>query len=100
MKYLIKNGALVSSAGRCRADLLTQDGKIAQIGQGLSAEDAQVIDASGKYIFPGFIDTTPILTWTRGIFTQRTISPRGRKPPLPAEPRPSWILPPSKKAKR
>lgn len=57
MKYLIKNGALVSSAGRCRADLLTQDGKIAQIGQGLSAEDAQVIDASGKYIFPGFIDT-------------------------------------------
>ena len=57
MKYLIKNGAVVSSAGRCRADLLTQDGKIAQIGQGLSAEDAQVIDASGKYIFPGFIDT-------------------------------------------
>lgn len=57
MRYLFKNGTLVSSSGCCQADLLTDGEKIAQIGRGVSAEDAQVIDASGKYIFPGFIDT-------------------------------------------
>lgn len=57
MKYLFKNGSLVSSAGCFQADLLTEGEKIAQIGVELSAEDAQVIDVSGKYIFPGFIDT-------------------------------------------
>ncbi len=56
MKYLFKNGVLVSSAGCFQADLLIQGEKIAQIGQELSVKDAQEIDVSGKYIFHGFID--------------------------------------------
>ncbi len=56
MKYLFKNGVLVSSAGCFQADLLIQGEKIAQIGQELSVKDAQEIAVSGNYIFHGFID--------------------------------------------
>ena len=38
------------------ADLLLIDGKIAEIGTGLSADGANVIDASGKWVTPGVID--------------------------------------------
>jgi len=38
------------------ADLLLVDGKIAEIGTGLSADGADVIDASGKWVTPGVID--------------------------------------------
>ncbi len=37
-------------------DILLRDGKIARIGQNLSAGNATVIDASGKYVMPGIID--------------------------------------------
>lgn len=57
MRYLFKNGTLVSSAGCFRADLLIDREKIVQVGQDLSAGDAQEVDVSGRYIFPGFIDT-------------------------------------------
>jgi imidazolonepropionase-like amidohydrolase len=38
------------------ADLLLVDGKIAEIGTGLSADGADVVDASGKWVTPGVID--------------------------------------------
>jgi len=38
------------------ADILLKDGKIIEIGTGLSADGAEVIDASGKWITPGVID--------------------------------------------
>ena len=38
------------------ADILLSDGKIARIGANLSADGAQVIDATGKWITPGVID--------------------------------------------
>lgn len=38
------------------ADVLMVDGKIAEVGTGLSAAGAQVIDASGKWVTPGIID--------------------------------------------
>ncbi|UQN09944.1 dihydropyrimidinase [Deinococcus sp. QL22] len=54
---LIQNGELVSDGRRYKADLLIDGETIAQIGENLTApEGARVIDASGKYIFPGFID--------------------------------------------
>ncbi|GGR02304.1 dihydropyrimidinase [Deinococcus ruber] len=57
MTILIQNGEIVSDGQRYRADLLIEGEKIAQIGENLTApEGARVIDASGKYIFPGFID--------------------------------------------
>ena len=37
--------------------LLIEDGKIAQIGVGLTAEDAQIIDAQGTTVIPGLLDS-------------------------------------------
>ena len=38
------------------ADVLLVDGKIAEVGTGLSAADADVVDAAGKWVTPGIID--------------------------------------------
>ena len=38
------------------ADVLLVDGKIAEVGTGLSAAGAETIDASGKWVTPGIID--------------------------------------------
>ncbi len=37
-------------------DLLVKEGKIAEIGKDLESGTAEIIDLSGKYLFPGFID--------------------------------------------
>ncbi len=56
--YVIQNGTLYTMDGQgvIQADLRVKDGKITQIGQGLSTEGAQVIDAAGKCVTPGFVD--------------------------------------------
>ena len=57
MTLLIQNGEIVSDGRRYKADILVEGEKIAQIGEHLPVpEGAQVIDASGRYVFPGFID--------------------------------------------
>lgn len=57
MSLLIKNGEIVTAASRMRADIYCEGESITQIGQGLEAPPgAEVIDATGKYVFPGFID--------------------------------------------
>ena len=57
MKRLIKNGTVVDATGRQITDLFIADGKIAARGQALPADDStDVIDASGRYVFPGGID--------------------------------------------
>ncbi len=56
MKLLIKNGTVINSNGKSKADVLVTDGVITAIGSGLCAEDAQVVDAAGKYVLPGAID--------------------------------------------
>jgi len=57
MSLLIKNGEVVTAGGRQRADVLCEGEKVVAIGQGLEAPaGAEVIDAAGKYVFPGFID--------------------------------------------
>jgi len=38
------------------ADILLVDGRIAEIGSGLSAADANIVDATGKWVTPGVID--------------------------------------------
>ena len=38
------------------ADVLLRDGKIAAVGQGLTAPDARVIDGTGKHVTAGIID--------------------------------------------
>jgi len=57
VSLLIKNGEIVTAASRMRADIYCEDETITRIGQNLDAPaGAQVIDATGKYVFPGFID--------------------------------------------
>jgi dihydropyrimidinase len=57
MRILIKNGTIVRSTGRKKADVLVRDGKIAKIAANIDAAADRVIDATGCYIFAGFIDT-------------------------------------------
>ncbi|MGM9603831.1 MAG: amidohydrolase family protein [Faecousia sp.] len=54
--YVIKNATVytMSDDGVVKADILVENGKIAAIGENLSAET--VIDAAGKVITPGFVD--------------------------------------------
>ena len=56
MKYLLKNGMIVSGEGTRQADVLTDGEKIVKIGENLNDPDAEVLDISGKLVFPGFID--------------------------------------------
>ncbi|HEY3368653.1 MAG TPA: dihydroorotase [Symbiobacteriaceae bacterium] len=58
MTMLIRNGRLVDPASGVdrTADILVENGRIKAIGQGLPEVGAQVIDASGKVVAPGFID--------------------------------------------
>jgi 5-methylthioadenosine/S-adenosylhomocysteine deaminase len=42
---------------RPHTDVLVVDGRIAEIGSGLSVADAEEIDGSGRILLPGFVDT-------------------------------------------
>ncbi len=57
MSILIQNGTLFLPAGPEKADLRLEGEKIAQIGPDLPQGGSRVIDAAGKLVFPGFIDT-------------------------------------------
>ena len=57
MSLLIKNGRIITATEDYVADIYVEDETITTIGENLSAdENAEVIDASGKFVFPGFID--------------------------------------------
>ena len=56
MKYLLKNGTVISGAGTRKQDVLVEGEKIIKVGEELSQPDAKVVDVSGKLLFPGFID--------------------------------------------
>lgn len=58
MNLLIKGGTVVNPAKEQHevADVLVKDGKIAAIGQNLSADGADVYDATGLVVAPGLID--------------------------------------------
>ncbi|WP_035615460.1 dihydropyrimidinase [Haloferula sp. BvORR071] len=57
MTLLIRNGDIITSKERRTADILCENGVITAIGRDLQTPDgAEVIDATGKYVFPGFID--------------------------------------------
>lgn len=56
MKLLFKGGTLISGSGREQLDLLIEDEKISAVGKDLEETGAEVVDVSGKFLFPGFID--------------------------------------------
>jgi dihydropyrimidinase len=54
---IIVNGRVVTATDTYTADVAINDGKIAAIGQSLPRENAtKIIDAAGRYVFPGGID--------------------------------------------
>ncbi len=58
-KTLIHGGILCTMTGKndiFTGDVLVEDGKISQVAPTITAEDAEVIDASGYYVMPGLID--------------------------------------------
>ena len=58
MTLLIKNGQIIDGLGRpaSKNDVLVKNEKIAAIGNFPRYKADETIDASGSYIFPGFID--------------------------------------------
>ncbi|MGG3571591.1 dihydropyrimidinase [Bacillus gobiensis] len=56
MAKLIKGGTIVTASDMYEADVLIEDEKIAAIGTDLDTEEAEIIDATGNYLFPGGID--------------------------------------------
>ena len=66
----IKNGIINTiTNGIIQDDILVQNGKIIEIGKNIVAPlEAEIIDAQGKFIFPGFIDAhTHLGLWEDGM---------------------------------
>ena len=57
MTLIVKNGEIVTPSARFRGDIWCEGETIIRIGADLAPPpDAEVIDARGKLVFPGFID--------------------------------------------
>ena len=57
MSLLIRNGTIVTADDTFVGDVLCEGETIAAVGFDLQVpEGAEVVDATGKYVFPGFID--------------------------------------------
>lgn len=56
--FLIKGGTIVNPGGQRlpNTDILIRNNRIVAIGAGATAQGAKVIDAAGKFIYPGMID--------------------------------------------
>src|ERR1700722_19733133 len=57
-QLLIRNGRVIdpASATDMPADVLIQDGVIAAVGAGIEAPGAEILDAAGLIVAPGFVD--------------------------------------------
>ena len=60
MSLLIKNGRVITATDDIHSDIYCQSETITRIEPNIDASslpaDTEIIDASGKYVFPGFID--------------------------------------------
>lgn len=58
MMILLKNGHVVDPAQNLngKADILLEGDRIVAVGPELTAENAQVLDLTGKVVMPGFVD--------------------------------------------
>ncbi|TDD63093.1 amidohydrolase [Kribbella antibiotica] len=76
MRTLVQGGLVIDTAPevtvRRGVDVLIEDGRIAAVGAGLPADGASVIDARGRIVLPGFVDTHRHVWQTalRGIGTE------------------------------
>jgi len=56
MSILIKNGRVITAVDDYMADVFIENETVTLIGNNLEMEADEVIDASGKYLFPGGLD--------------------------------------------
>lgn len=56
MKRLFRGGTVVSGDGLKKMDVLVKGEKILAMGEDLKFKDAEIVDVTGKLLFPGFID--------------------------------------------
>ncbi len=57
MSLMVRGGEIITADSRYVADILVEGEQITAIGRDLSAPaGTRVIDATGRYVFPGFID--------------------------------------------
>ncbi|HVN53427.1 MAG TPA: dihydropyrimidinase [Anaerolineaceae bacterium] len=56
MSFLIKSGTLITASETFVADILVDREIIQEIGSELDAPNAEVVDATGKLVFPGGVD--------------------------------------------
>jgi len=56
MKTLLKGGIVVSGTSSEYKDVLIEGEKIIKVEAGIADPDAEIVDVSGKLLFPGFID--------------------------------------------
>jgi dihydropyrimidinase len=57
MELIIKGGKIVTPTDTYKADIGVDDGKIVAIGKDLPGSAKDVVDANGKYVIPGAIDS-------------------------------------------
>jgi cytosine/adenosine deaminase-related metal-dependent hydrolase len=60
-RILLRGGCVLTLGAKtpnfAQADLLVDDGRVAEVGPGLRARDAEVVDATDTIVMPGFVDT-------------------------------------------
>jgi cytosine/adenosine deaminase-related metal-dependent hydrolase len=60
-RILLRGGCVLTLGARTpnftRADVLVDDDRIAEVGPGLRARDAELVDATDAVVMPGFVDT-------------------------------------------
>jgi len=76
MALLIKNGEIVTGSSRFVSDIWCEGETITRIGKDLPAPaGAEVVDATGQFVFPGFIDPhTHIYLPFMGTFSKDTFA--------------------------
>jgi 5-methylthioadenosine/S-adenosylhomocysteine deaminase len=60
-KTLLRGGVVLTlgakTSNHLEADVLVEDGRVAEVGRGLRARDAEQVDATDCIVMPGFVDT-------------------------------------------
>jgi 5-methylthioadenosine/S-adenosylhomocysteine deaminase len=60
-RFLLRGGCVLTLGAKTpnfpRADVLIEDGRVAEVGPGLRARDAEVVDTTDAIVMPGFVDT-------------------------------------------
>jgi len=55
-QLVVRGGTVVTPSGTCEADIVIDAGRITAVGQNVSSEAEETIDATGLLVFPGIID--------------------------------------------